>query len=79
MKITRYWRKFHDEELHNWYLSPNVIRMIKSRRMMWAGYIACIGEKKNTYRVLIGKPERKDTTWKTDVDEWIILDSCASR
>jgi hypothetical protein len=38
--------------------------MIKSRRMIWRGYVACIGEKKNTYRVLIGKPERKNTAWK---------------
>jgi hypothetical protein len=54
------WRKLHNEELHNWYSSPNIIRMIKSRRMRWAGHVARIGEK----RILVGKPEGK-TTRKT--------------
>jgi hypothetical protein len=46
------WRKLHNEELHNLYSSPNIIRMIKSRRMRWAGHVARIGDKRNAYRIL---------------------------
>jgi hypothetical protein len=46
-------------ELHNLYSSPGIIRMIKSRRMRWAGNIARMGEEKNAYRILVGKPEGK--------------------
>jgi hypothetical protein len=53
------WRKLHNEELHNLYCSPSIIRMIKSRRMRWAGHVAGMGEKRNAYRVLMGKPEGK--------------------
>jgi hypothetical protein len=53
------WRKLHNEELHNLYSSPNTIRMIKSRGMGWAGHVARMGEKRNAYRILVGKPERK--------------------
>jgi hypothetical protein len=45
------------EELHNLYSSPNIIRMIKSRRMRWARHVACMGVKRNAYRILVGKPE----------------------
>jgi hypothetical protein len=58
-EVTAGWRKLHNEELHNLYSSPSVIRMIKSRRMRWAGHIGRMGEKRNTYRVLVGKPEGK--------------------
>jgi hypothetical protein len=51
------WRKPHNEELHNLYSSPNIIRMIKSRRMRWAGHVARMGE--DAYRILVGKSERK--------------------
>jgi hypothetical protein len=51
------WRKLHDEELHNLYFSPNKIITIKSRGMRWAGNIARIGDKRNAYRMLVGKPE----------------------
>jgi hypothetical protein len=51
--------KLHNEELHNLYSSPNIIRIIKSRTMKWTGYIARIGEKRNAYRILVGKPEGK--------------------
>jgi hypothetical protein len=54
--VTGGWRKLHNEELHNFYSSPN--RMIKSRRMRWAG-VAQMGEKRNAYRILVGKPEGK--------------------
>jgi hypothetical protein len=51
--------KLHNEELHNLYSSPNAIRIIKSRRMRWAGHVARMGEKRNSYRILVGKPEEK--------------------
>jgi hypothetical protein len=51
--------KLHNEELHNLYSSPSVIGTINSRRMRWAGHVARIGEKRNAYRILVGKPEEK--------------------
>jgi hypothetical protein len=56
---TGKWRKLHNEELHSLYSSPNIIRQIKSRRMRWAGHVARMGEGRNVYRVLMGKPERR--------------------
>jgi hypothetical protein len=53
------WRTLHIEELHNLYSSPSIIRIIKSRRMRWAGHVAQMGEKRNVYRLLVGKPEIK--------------------
>jgi hypothetical protein len=53
------WRKLHDEELHNLYCSPSIIRMIKSRRMRWAGHVGRMGEKRKAYRILVGKPGGK--------------------
>jgi hypothetical protein len=53
------WRKLHNEELHNLYSSPNIIRMIKSRRMRWAWHVARMGENRNAYSILVGKPEGK--------------------
>jgi hypothetical protein len=52
-------RKLHNEELHNLYSLPNIIRLIKSRRMRWAGLVARMGETRNAYRILVGKPERQ--------------------
>jgi hypothetical protein len=49
------WRILHNEELHNMYASPNVIRMIKSRRMRWTEHVAHIGEMRNVYKILVGK------------------------
>jgi hypothetical protein len=49
----------HNEELHNLYSSPNIIRMIKSRRMRWAGHVARMGETRTASRILVGKPEGK--------------------
>jgi hypothetical protein len=57
-EITGEWRKLH-EELHILYSSPNIIRQIKSRRMRWAGHVAHMGEERNVYKVLMGKPEGK--------------------
>ena len=53
------WRKLHSEELNDLYCSPNITRVIKSRRKGWAGHVACMGERRVAYRVLVGKPERK--------------------
>jgi hypothetical protein len=53
------WRKLHNEEFHNFYSPPSIIRMIKSKRMRWAGRVARIGNKRNVYRILMGKPEGK--------------------
>jgi hypothetical protein len=58
-EVTGDWRKLHKEELHNLYSSPNIIRLIKSRRMRWAGQVARMEEKRNPYRILVGKPEGK--------------------
>jgi hypothetical protein len=53
------WRKLHNEELHNLSSSPSIIRMIKSRRMWWAGRVARMGEKRNAHRILVRKLEGK--------------------
>jgi hypothetical protein len=51
------WRKFHNDELHDLYSSPNIIRVIKSRRMRWVGHVARSGAGRGAYRVLVGRPE----------------------
>jgi hypothetical protein len=54
-------RKLHNEELHNLYSSPSIIRIIKSRRRMrWAGHVARMGEKRNVYRLLVGSQRERD-------------------
>jgi hypothetical protein len=56
-EVTREWRKMHNEELRDLYSLPSIIRLIKSGRMRWAGHVARMGEKRNAYRLLVGKPE----------------------
>jgi hypothetical protein len=58
-KMVGHWRKLHNEKLHNLSSSPNIIRTIKSRRMRYAGHSACMGVKRNAYKVLVVKPEGK--------------------
>jgi hypothetical protein len=58
-EVTGDWRKLHNEELHNLYSSPNIIRMIKSRKMIWAGHVSRMAETRNACRILVGKPEGK--------------------
>jgi hypothetical protein len=58
-EVTGEWRKLHNEELRDLYSSPSIIRIIKSRRMRWAGYVARMGEKRSAYRLLVGMPEGK--------------------
>jgi hypothetical protein len=51
------WIKLHNDELHSLYSSPNIVRVIKSRRMRCVGHVACMGEGRGVYRVLVGRPE----------------------
>jgi hypothetical protein len=74
--VTEGWRKLRNEELHNLYSSPSIIRMMKSMRTRWAGHVARMGEK-NAYRILVGKPEGKNQ-WEDEgiggwtVSKWIL-------
>jgi hypothetical protein len=64
-RVTGYWKKLHNEELHNLYSSSTFIRTIKSRRMRWVGHMASMGEMGNGYNILFGKSEGKKPTRKT--------------
>jgi hypothetical protein len=55
--VTGEWRKLHNEELYILYLSPDIFRQMKARRMRWAGHVARMGEERKVYKVLAGKPE----------------------
>jgi len=55
-EVTGDWRILHNEELNDFYSSPNIVLVIKSRRMRWAGHVARMGEERGVYRVLVGKP-----------------------
>jgi len=56
-EVAGEWRRLYNEELNDLYFSPNIVRVIKSTRMTWDGYVACMGEERGAYRVLVGKPE----------------------
>jgi hypothetical protein len=58
-KVKGKWRKLHNEELNDLYSTPNIMQVIKSRRMRWVGHVACIGERRGVYRVLVRKHEGK--------------------
>jgi hypothetical protein len=58
-EVTGEWKKLHSEDLHILYSSPNIIRWIKSRRMMWTGHVARMGEERKVETALLGKPEGK--------------------
>jgi len=58
-EVTGEWGRLHNEELNDLYSSPNIVWVIKSRRMRWAGHVAHMGEERGVYRVLVGKPEGK--------------------
>jgi hypothetical protein len=58
-ELMRGWRKLNIGELHDLYSLPSIIRMIKFRKIRWAGHVARMGEKMNAYRLLVGKPEGK--------------------
>jgi len=84
--VTGEWRKLHNDGLSDLYVSPNIVRVIKSRRMRWSEHVARIGERRGVYRILVGKPEGKrsrrrwDENMKKDLQdvgcggmEWIEL------
>jgi len=58
-EVTREWRKLHNEVLNDLHSSPNIVRVIKSRKMRWAEHVARMGERRAVYRVFVGKPEGK--------------------
>jgi hypothetical protein len=64
-EVTGEWRKMHNEELHDLYSSPSKIRIMKSRRMRWAEHVARMREKRNAYKLFVGKTRRKEATRKT--------------
>ena len=72
-EVTGEWRKLHNEELNDLYSSPNIILVIKSRRMRWAGHVACMGDRRGEYRVLVGKSEgrsplgRPRSRWENNI------------
>jgi len=67
------WRRMHKEELNYLYSSPNIVRVIKSRRMRWAEHVARMGEERDVCGVLVGKPEGRNHWGDLGVDGWIIL------
>jgi hypothetical protein len=58
-EVAGEWRRLHDKELYTLYFTPYLIRVIKSRRLRWAGHVARMGERRGAYRALVGKPERR--------------------
>jgi hypothetical protein len=58
-EVTGDWRKLHNEALHNLYSSLNIIKLIKSRRMRWAGQVVCMGAMRNVYKMFVKKPKGK--------------------
>jgi len=72
-EVTGKWRREHNEVLNDIYPSPNIVRVIKSRRMRWAGHVARMGEERGCIGSCWGKPEGKSHWGDLDVDGWIIL------
>jgi hypothetical protein len=72
-EVTGGWRKLHNEELHGLYSPPSIIRVIKARRMRWAGHVARTGEVRGAYNILVGKPEGRrplgipGRTWEDNI------------
>jgi hypothetical protein len=86
-EVTGEWRRQHNKELYVLYSSPNIIRVIKSRTLRWAGHVALVGERKGAYRALVGKPEgrrpleRSRHRWEDNIKmvEWgHRVDGCGS-
>jgi hypothetical protein len=67
-EVTGEWRKLHIEELNDLYCLPTIVQVIKSRSIRWAGHIACVGERRGVYRVLVGKPGERDHLEDPGVD-----------
>ena len=72
-EVTGEWSKLHSEELNDLYSSPNIIHVIKLRRMRWVGHVAHMGERRGVYRVLLVKLEGKDHLEDSGIDGRIIL------
>jgi hypothetical protein len=76
-EVTGGWRKLYNEELHGLYSSPSIVRLIKARRMRWAGHVARMGEVRGAYNILVGRPEgrrplgRPRRRWKDNI-RWIL-------
>jgi hypothetical protein len=70
--VTGEWRKLHNEEVHDLYSSPRIIRVMKARRMRWAGHVARMGEKRNAYRLLVRKPEGMRPLGGWIISGWIL-------
>ena len=64
-EVTGEWRKLHNEELSDLYSLPNIVRVVKSRRMRWAGHVARMGKGRGVHRVLVGKPGGKEAIGET--------------
>jgi hypothetical protein len=83
-EVTGEWRKLNNEELHILYSSPNIIRQIKLRIMRWAGHVARMGEERNVYKVLAGKPEgkrplgRPRRRWEDEIRMGLMDTGCGS-
>jgi hypothetical protein len=58
-EVTGEWKRLHNKELYAVYCSPNIIRVIKSRRLRWVGHVTRMGERRGAYRALVGKPEKR--------------------
>src|SRR5215475_15456258 len=63
-EVTGEWRKLHNEEPNDLYSLPNIVRVVKSRRMRWAGHVARMGEDRDVHRVLVGRPTGKRPLWR---------------
>jgi hypothetical protein len=72
-KVTREWRKLHSEELDDLYFSPNIVRLIKSRRARWARHVALMGKRRGAYRVSVGKLRERARLEDPGIDGRIIL------
>jgi len=73
-EVTGEWRRSHNEKLNDLYSSPNIVRVIKSRRKRWTGHVARMGEERGVHRVLVGNRREGDHWGDLGVDGWIILE-----
>jgi len=72
-EVTGEWSRLHNEELSDLYSSPNIVRVIKSRRIRWGGHVVRMVEERGVYRVLVGKPEGTKPLGDLGLNGWIIL------
>jgi len=72
-EVTGEWRKLHNEKLNNLYFLPNIVRVIKLRRMRWVEHVVHMGESRDVYRALVGKPEEKRPLGRPSIYERITL------